>query len=66
MLVNKAIKILNINIRKYYTFIETKGQINIENELISFQEGLHEVFILFDLFTSKVLEDISYFWLHYS
>ena len=39
--------------------------INIENELIPYQESLHENFISFDLFTSKVLENISYFWLHY-
>ena len=30
MPVNKAIKILSINIRKYYTIKETKGKINIK------------------------------------
>ena len=55
----KALKILNNNIRKYYTSKENEEKINKEKKLMFQCEEFHEILMPFDVYTSKVLEEID-------
>ena len=57
--VKRAMKILRLNIKKYYTSKENEYLINQERNQSQNLENLHDIQMLFDLYTSKVGENID-------